>query len=529
MIIRKPFAFLVKHYKLIHLLLLIPMVYLTYKSYNLMVFFKDYVLNGYLTKQTSIATIYYNLLIPLSAFIIIIINALIYSLLKTKNKPAKFYFLLLLFYTAIFIICLFLPGILQNFETTDIDSAIALMFRGVSNLLFYVQPILIIMNLLKGFGFDIRTFEFNDIKDEINLDEEDSEEIELNVGLEDYKFKRGLRRYIRELKYYIIENKTFFTIFASIFGVIMLFFIGKWIFSLNHVVSINKTFNHSSFSISFNDSLLSTLDYNGNTISNGKVYLAIKTTVKNNTKGLIALDTDAFWLEVNNEYHYPILDRSGKFLDLAKPYYGEKIGSGISQEYVLVYELDDTYIYQKYKIKVLDSLTYKENEIIPKYKEITLKPEYSNSIYNNGTFNLGETINFNKTTLLNTSILFNSYEINNIYRYSYQYCYNDSCKDSLNSVSSTSNDTLLIFDGSINLDENCSYYKYKLGNNNFAQDFIKLEYTIGNTTNVATLTDVSPTNISGKVVFETTGMIKYAEHINLIITIRNQQYKLILK
>lgn len=529
MIIKKPFAFIVKHYKFIHLLLLIPLLYLTYKSYNLMTFFKDYVINGYLTKETNIANIYYNLLIPISSLLIMAINTLIYSLLKTKNKPSGIYLFFIIFYFLFFIVSLFLPGILQSFETTNIDSAIALMFRGISNLVFYIQPLIIIIFILKGFGFDLKTFQFNDIKDEISLDESDSEEIELNVGVEDYKFKRGIRRYLRELKYYIIENKIFFSIISGIIGIILLFFIGKWVISLNRVVSINKTFNHSNFSVTFNDSVLSTLDYNGASISQGKIYLAVKTTVKNNTKSLLTLDTDAFWLELNNQYYYPVLDRSGKFIDLAKPYYGEKIGAGVSQEYVLVYELDDTNILTKYKIKILDSLTYKENEIIPSYKEITLKPTYSSTVSDVASYSLGDSISLANTTLLNSNILINSFEVNNVCKYNYQYCYNNACQDSINSVSASANDTLLILNGSIQLDENSSYYKYKLSNNNFAQDFIKIEYTVGSSTKQASVKDVTPSSVTDKVILETSSGIKNANTMKLLITIRNQRYTLVLK
>ena len=69
---------------------------------------------------------------------------------------------------------------------------------------------------------------------------------------------------------------------------------------------------------------------------------AVKTTIKNNTKGLIDLDTDAFWLNIDGKFYYPVLDRSGKFLDMGKPYYGEKIGAGVQEEIVLVYEFENT-------------------------------------------------------------------------------------------------------------------------------------------------------------------------------------------
>jgi hypothetical protein len=529
MIIRKPYAFLVKYYKLIHFLLLIPLLYLAFKSFRLMQFFNAFVSNGYLTKETDVIANYYHFLIPLTCLIIIIVIGLIYSLLKNKNQSYLAYLFILIFYGLFFIISLSLPGILNTFSTTDIASSTALLYKGISTLIFYLQPLLIIILIFKGLGFDIKTFEFTNINDLINLDETDNEEVEVNVGFEDYQLKRGFRRYFRELKYYVIENKTVFKTLGLILGIILSIILVRWIVSLNRIVRIDQSFTLSKLAISFNDSILSSYDYNGNVIKNGKVYLAIKTTVKNNSKSLVTLKADDLWLEMGDNYYYPILDRSGKFLDLAKPYYGDQIGVGDSYEYVLVYELDSSEIYSNYKIKILDSITYKENAIIPLYKEITLTPKYLNSINDNGDYALGSTLNFTNTTMLNSSMTINSYELNTSYIYSYDYCYNNNCTKSLNSVTAPYNSILLVLDGNITLDENASYTKYKLGSNDFAQDFIKVYYEIGDKNATVAVKNVTPSSVTDKIVLETNRALTYADHIKLVITIRNQKYSIVLK
>src|SRR5574344_1755106 len=529
MIIKKPYAFLVKHYKMIHLLMILPMLYLIYKSFNIMQFFDVFVSNGYLTKEVNVSDIYFDFLMPLACLLIISNASLIASLLKSKNKNHGVYVLTIISYTVFFIVCLFLSEILKSFETTTIDSAVALMDKGLSSVFFYLQPVIVILLILSSFGFNFHTFEFNDIKDEINIDDADSEEVEINVGVEEYKIKRGFHRYFRELKYYVIENKVVFSVIGVILGIVASIFIVMWVISLNRIVRIDQSFTYSRFSVSFNDSILSTLDYNGNVISNNRVYLAVKTTIKNNTNGLLTLNTDDFWLDINGNYYYPVLSRSGAFLDLAKPYYGEKIGSGESYEYVLVYELDSSLAQVNYNIKVLDSITYKEKEIIPKYKEITLTPDVITSINDNDTVTVGNELFFKNTTLLNSSMIVNSYDVSKVYQYTYQYCYQDKCKDSKNSVTASVNNTLLILNGSINLDEACSYYKYKLSNNNFAQDFMKVEYTINNKTEDLSVKDVTPKGETKDVVLETNKNIESADSIKLIITVRNQKYTYLLK
>jgi hypothetical protein len=529
MIIRKPYAFLVKYFKIIHFVLLVPLIYIALRSFKLMQFFNNFVSNGYVVKETEVITNYYHFLIPLACLFVIIVVSLIYALLKNKNLSASAYLWIIIFYAIFFIISLSLPSILNTFSTTDIPSSTALLYKGLATIIFYLQPLFIIILLFKGLGFDLKNFEFTNIKDLINLDESDNEEVELNVGFENYELKRGFRRYFRELKYYIIENKAVLKTLGFILVGILTIFLVRWIISLNRIVRIDQSFTLSKLSLTFNDSILSAYDYNGNVIKDGNIYLAVKTTVKNNTKGFVTLKTDDLWLEMGDKYYYPVLDRSGKFLDLAKPYYGDQIGAGDSNEYVLVYELSSSELYTNYKIKILDSITYKENQIIPLYKELTLTPRYLNEIKDNGDFALGSTINFSNTTMLNTTMTINSYELTNSYVYSYDYCYNDKCTKSLNSVTPAYNSMLLVLDGNIVLDENASYTKYKLGSNDFAQDFIKVYYEIGDKNATVTVKNVTPKTVTDKIVLEVNRAIAYADHIKLAITIRNQKYNLVLK
>ena len=63
---------------------------------------------------------------------------------------------------------------------------------------------------LNCIGFDLSTLSFTNLQDDIDIAESDDQEIEIGVKLEDYKIKRTLRRSIRELRYYVIENKQVF-------------------------------------------------------------------------------------------------------------------------------------------------------------------------------------------------------------------------------------------------------------------------------------------------------------------------------
>ena len=109
-----------------------------------------------------------------------------------------------IFYFVVLVFSVFSQGLLVNAVNADLEASTSLIIRSLTNILFYSQIIVVILHLLLTFGFDIRSGDFLDIREEINLDEEDSEEVEISVGSEDFKFKRWLRRYIREIKYYVI-------------------------------------------------------------------------------------------------------------------------------------------------------------------------------------------------------------------------------------------------------------------------------------------------------------------------------------
>lgn len=529
MIIRKPFAFLVEKFKLLHFIILLPCIYLIYMFWRLSDFFNTFVLDGYVTTIADVSNKYYSFLMIIATLFIVVFSLLVVALFKRKNKFYLPYLILEFIYIAIFVITLFIPGFLHSAELAELESSTSLILRGMMSIAFYVQIISAIAIILLAFGLNFKTGEFIDIRDEINLDEEDSEEVEINIKSDDYRFKRFIRRYFREIKYYIIENKNVFKVLGGIVGVIILFFLVRFIISLNRIVRIDQAFGYSNFSISFNSSILSTLDYNGNKISDGKIYLANKVSVTNRTNGLLTLKTDDFCLEIAGECYYPKLDRSGKFIDLAKPYYAEAIGGGKTYEYAIVYELDEALTKSKYKVKILDSLTYKKNEVIPKYKEITLNPSFSDSINNVADYNLGDEINLSKTNLLNTTLRFSDYNISQFFRYDYDYCYNDNCTKSQDGIAAGFGKYFIILDGTYNLDENSSYSKYKLGSNDFFEDFTDIEYEYNGNKYYLDVKDVTPKKVNDKVVLEVNSSIKNAENKKLLITVRDQRYILNLE
>ena len=98
MVLRKPYAFLIKHFKIIHLILCIPLVYLIIKTGAITSFFSDYVKANYYTNLTNIAGSYINYFMYLAILVILLLVLAVYFLMRQKKKNSKFYLFLMLYY-----------------------------------------------------------------------------------------------------------------------------------------------------------------------------------------------------------------------------------------------------------------------------------------------------------------------------------------------------------------------------------------------------------------------------------------------
>ena len=104
MIIRKPYAFLIRHFKKIHILLLALCAFIYYKNLQLSSFIGEFIqLQTYDAFAEPISK-YASFPAMLSMGIIIVGSLALVILLKHKQKPWKLYLLPIIEYTALFVI-----------------------------------------------------------------------------------------------------------------------------------------------------------------------------------------------------------------------------------------------------------------------------------------------------------------------------------------------------------------------------------------------------------------------------------------
>lgn len=531
MILRKPYKFLIKHFKMIHFILFLPVVYLIIKTNAIVKFFGNYVNNSFNYSYIgNLAGNYINLFMYLAIIIIILGAITIYYLMKQKEKSTKLYIGMIVYYILLFIMLTITHNILSDIERKELTAQASRAYRDISIIVVAPGYFFAFYTIFRGLGFDIKSFKFEiDLKD-LDINEEDNEEFEFVLGVETYKYKRTFRRFIREFRYYILENKFIFICLSVIASFIVITILYMHFGVYNKTYSKDKTFSHSAFTLTMQDSYLTNMDYNGNQMGKDKYYLVLKINVANNSNRKEILDTTNFRLQVKDGYVVPTLDRSEYFVDIAAPYYGEKLKPNTDNTYNLVYELTKEQLKNSYDLKILESIEYGVGSLTPHYKILEIKPKTAYDVSLIKELKINEEFKLSDSNLLETTIKVKSYEIVDNYTYTYEYCSTNSCRTLSDIISAgygttSLKSTLLVLDINADLDKNTIYYKTIKTKNKFYEDFFTVEdsYRRYDTKNI------TPKNMTDRIVLQVDSRVKDSTNLKLNITIRDKRYNVILK
>ena len=277
MILKKPYAFLIKRFRIIHLVLSFLVGFILYRSILIVKFFIDYIKNNYKSSVLiGLENVYTSSLVFIGIILILALAISIYYLLRHKNKPTKLYLFMILYYTFLLICLFYIRGVLSGLSEELLSARLSRGIRDFSIVITSLQVIFLIFSLIRAIGFDIKKFNFRSDLREMNYDFADSEEIEVNINLNSYKYKRKVRRSLREFVYYLKENKLFVTICLGILAVILIIILIKnRNINYDQRYGMNKTFTYNGMQLIIEDAMVSNLDYNGNVIKEGYYYVVL--------------------------------------------------------------------------------------------------------------------------------------------------------------------------------------------------------------------------------------------------------------
>ncbi len=502
MILKKPYGILIKYFKAIHFILLGLAIILAFKVNDILRYFNDFIAN----KIGSVnATDYAS---PINFFLIIIIAALcsaIYALLKHKNKPRMLYLFLIASYITTFGILIYTSNNLSIIETDILEPQYLRLARDILRLDVLLQYASIAVIIVRALGFDIKKFDFKKDIEELQIDVGDSEEFELSLGVNTDDLKRKSRKQLRELRYYIIENKAFVTIATSVVVIILVVVAISKIDFTKRNFHENTIVNTPLYNIEVTNSYITNKSYNNTTINpDDKTFIIIKINVQAHYQGTYQLETNDFFLNVNKENYNPTKKYYKYFKDIGIGYDHQNIPSNNSKSYILVYNIDNKYLGKKIRLKYKEGFTVKNNTTKVSEKYITLNPvnldENQTTVQ---TTYLREELSLDGSLYQDTNLTINKYQLQDE-----------------SELSKNGHGTVLILNAtSSKLDPSISS----------VQDLIashaKVKYTLnGKDYTSKIMTDVTPNSSQGQSYYEVSTNVSKASKIWLELNIRNKQY-----
>lgn len=527
MIIKNPYKVLVKNYRIINLLLIIPTVYLLFKFTGLATFFEQYVFANYYTPEKDLVDIYIPAIAMVLPVVTAIIHIIVWIILALKKKKNYYHLISAGYQLFLFLALVFFYTSLLNIEMGNVDNTFANFLRDISDLIVYPIYILILMGAINVVGFNIKSLRF-DKHEDLKLTEEDEEDIEVKVGTDNNDTKRRFVHAIRELKYYVVENKLIIALVILVLVCLVGFkaFLNYQVY--NKTYYLNQSFVLDNFALSVKESYITPLDYSGRVITKNKYYLAVKIGIHN--QGMeTKIDRSVFRIFIGENELLPIYEKSSRFLDIGSPYQGEIIKPDEAKDYVFVYELTEKQLKNTYEMRILNGLNVDGDELLASYKKINIRPEYLANLEKKSTKKIKETLKLTDTTLEGTTYKLNKVNIQPSYVYEYEICSTPKrCNTIQDTIVPSGGKTLMIIEDEINYNTSTAYYSYL--EKNFYEDFVTVEYTFdirsganaGPCNQIASIKDVTPTHIKDKKIFEVPSNMQSAYKINFIFTIRNK-------
>ena len=423
MILRKPYAFLIKYFQKINILLLLLVGFVFYQNTQIHQFVKDYLATSVYNPTIASIDSYANGYVYLAFIAIMVISAILIYLLRYKDKPYASYVYILI---ANFITFAFFLYTDNYFTYKAIEGYNLVAIKVVKDLLFIstlpYYPMIFIL-LIRSIGIDLKNFGFQEDKEFAEINEADREEVEVQVGFDKDRFIRKVKYYFRHFKYFFFEHKVPLLIVFGIVFIIFSFNFYRYFYVDNRIYNMNEVFRSNDYLISVNHTYLTDKDFSGNVVSEKDSYfILVDLSIENLLSISRNFDIDKLLLFVDNDYYVPTTRFNAYFTDMGNLFIGKELDANKKISYLLIYEVpkpkDDANFLLKYqdvggsdgklirvKIKVQDISTFKQKGNANLTEEFTIP------------LNLNEKVTFN----------INNYSLVDSINYTYQQCSPNSC------------------------------------------------------------------------------------------------------
>ncbi len=524
MVLRKPYKFLIKYFKIIHLILTILSVYLLTKTNTILNFFNEYLQSSSIISVFNLTKQLFNSLIFIIPIFVIILISIIIYLLHWKEKPIKYYIFNIIIYVFILLIYLYIYSVCKTLEIGVVDIRVIKIIDDICLVLFLLQTISSIFFVVRALGFDVKKFDF-DKEMNFEISEKDNEEFEFELDYDSNKTKRNIKRQLRNAKYIYKENKLIINIIVLFTIIVLSIFIYFNFFVKNRAHKLGESVNCDLLNFTPQQVYITNVDYKNRKITDNYI-VTVKFKLKNNSNKRGSLNTERFVLNVNDINFVHTTKYKKDLIDIGNTYNNEEIKGQTENEYLLVYEIPKKYKNKKMTLKFAN---YNNN-----YINIRIKPQSFNS-NNKKESSIGKTLEINNQLVKDLKIYIDSYGISPRMDVGYNYYINNIIYNSheylVPSYTDNYEKTILKLDGEVDsdsLDLPLTFSKLE----NLVYQYGSIEYTINGETKIMnqTIKPIKPKMVNdSNLYFEIYKEIEKANNITLIFNIRNNIYRYKLK
>lgn len=528
MILRKPYAFLIKNFKLLHAIMLVLMGFVLLKTLDILSAFDDFFTSQAVLLNADIPELVYAGSLFITSIFIIIVSGILLWTMVVKQKPYKLYIVNIAIYFITIILFIFGRSLFVSMTTKIIDIRTVKLIRDLITMAFIAQMYPLVKCLVRAVGFDIKQFDFGKDLAELEIEEKDNEEVEVQVNVDTNKMKRGLNYHLRNLKYFYKEHKFWFRVGAGIIVLVIGAVVGIGIYNSNKNNGLNVAFNMNGLNIKVTNAFVTRKSYTGETLTNlnsGSSLVVIPIEIRNNGSVDRYLETANIELTIRNHKYRNNLLYKDSVTDLGTVYNKEVISPKAVEYRILTFIVPTEYLDDGLRLKFITAISFKNTEVDPTYVSFKINPINLDEI--SSRLDIDGELKINENVFKDSTFTISNIDIAKRFKIDYKYSIDSEKISGYEYVSApleTNVDKVLLkITGNIITSEGTSV--------NSLYDLINrygvVKYTIGDKIKTITnLPKVNPAMVrSDKTIYVSVpGDIMDAENISLVLTVRGKEY-----
>ncbi len=534
MIIRKPYAFLIKHFRLIHGLLFAIFVYTTIKTFGIYSFFNDYAIKHYFTNSMSLVSEHISTLMYISCALIVLLCSGIYYLLSFKNKKRGIYLLSILYSIILCGFYIYISYVLKGLITKTLNVETVRALRDICMIVVIPQIILLFIFLTRALGFNLKQFDFKKDMEDLKIEAADNEEVELTIGNNSYIYKRYFAKARRLFGYFVQENKFFLTALLSItlLAISLTIYFNIKVYNVKYDISKEIYANNLWYKV--NNVYLTNKDISGRIIDSTKYYVIVDVNIKNKTKNNQTLSSELFRLDDGVEVLTPKYNMDKQFTDFGNIFAPMDIIASTEKNVNVIFEIEKKRLKKEYLFKISNvepSINYTSKSKL-QYSDIIVNPINVDDKTEGYNYHLQENIDLSNTLLNKSNIKIVSYTINDSFKDNYEYCLNKDCYTKTFIISPTDKEknSILKLKGNYNVDNDIYMKKYLNSLSSIFEYFGMIKYRYQGEVYTEKINKASVAYEKNEnAYFEVSNKVSQANKIELILTIRGKIITIILK